>query len=102
MEPMLQSNVVTSVSFTGRPSSPQAAGTAITLTASAEGSSNAVYKFWMQKDGVWTVIRNYSISNTCTYILISADSYYFSVYAKDVNSNTDPEAMKGITYTVSP
>ena len=72
---------VTSLSLTTNPTSPQTAGTAITLTATA--NRTAEYQFFvMNPDGGWAAVTGYSTSNTYSWTPQAAGSYGLGVRAR--------------------
>ena len=78
--------------------SPQAAGTAIKITANAEASSTVSYKFYVHDmDGDWTVIKNYSTKNSAVWTPDKSGSYIIWVDAKDESGH---RSFKFITFIV--
>src|SRR5439155_5886526 len=59
----------TSVTASAAPASPQAAGTTVTITASASGCPSPRYEFWIQTPGssTWTIAQAYSGSATFSW-----------------------------------
>jgi PKD repeat protein len=81
----------TSVTATPAPSpaSPQAAGTAITISGSAAGCTNPRYQFWvLAPGGTWTIGQAYSNSATFNWVTTgkAAGAYYISIWARDAGS----------------
>ena len=61
---------LTGVTFTASPASPQPAGTAITITASATGGTNVQYQFWVYNPAAtpaWSQLQAYSTPTTCSW-----------------------------------
>src|SRR4029077_13814755 len=55
----------TTPTLNASPASPAGTGSTITLTAATSGCPFPVYRFWMRGlNGAWTIIRDYSSSNT--------------------------------------
>ena len=80
--------------------SPQPAGTAVVVTASASGCTTPQYAFWLRSpDGTWTRQRNYGSSATWTWdtSTFAPGAYEIGVWARQVTSgNTyDAYAFKG-------
>ncbi|MBE0448189.1 MAG: hypothetical protein IBX64_08850, partial [Actinobacteria bacterium] len=76
-------------SFTTDRASPQLTGTPITITADATGGTELYYKFWVNDGTGWTVIQDYSTSNTCVWTPTSPGEYKLSVYVKDRDTITN-------------
>ncbi|HEX9364502.1 MAG TPA: hypothetical protein VGA47_12045 [Candidatus Dormibacteraeota bacterium] len=80
-----------SATATAAPSPPQAAGTAVDLTATSAGCANPQYEFWMLSPGAssWRLMRAYSTSPTWTWNTagLAAGTYRFSVWARDSSSS---------------
>ncbi|AGL03690.1 S8 family serine peptidase [Desulfoscipio gibsoniae] len=78
------SRTVTSVSLSTDKASPQPIGTAVTFSASAVGSSNPQYSFWVQDpNGVWTSSGAWTSTNTYQINSTIPGTYQVIVYAKD-------------------
>jgi hypothetical protein len=61
-------------SLTSNVSVPATVGTAMTWTASASGGPTPLqYKFWRYSAGAWTMVQDYSTSNTYTWTSASGD-----------------------------
>jgi len=96
------SSEVTSATLMASPASPQAAGTAITLTASSTGSSNPQYRFYVKPaGGTWSLLRNYSSTNTYTWTPSTAGTYYLEMHARNVASTAPYQAYYDLTYEVT-
>lgn len=77
--------------------SPQPAGTAVTLVASASGGTGGLqYKFSYEKDGNWVRIQDYSSSGTAQWRPPQEGQYTVTVFVKDTSGN---EIAKGIPFT---
>jgi hypothetical protein len=57
----------TSVALSPSPASPQVVGTSVLWTASATGCSSPQFRFWLFRDGVWSVVQDWSTSPTFTW-----------------------------------
>jgi len=74
----------TTTALTASPASPQPAGTAVTLTASATGCSTPEYQFWVQPPGgAWTVLQSYG-GNTAPWSTtgLADGTYNLDVWAR--------------------
>lgn len=95
----------TAVSASAAPAAPQAAGTPITITASASGCANPRYEFWiLAPGGSWTIAQGYSPSATFTWNTsgLPAGSYRFSVWVRDASSAGVYDAYyPGTSYTLT-
>ncbi|MYL49348.1 hypothetical protein GLV98_07615 [Halobacillus litoralis] len=92
---------VENVDVTVDEASPQKLGTSITLTATSTGSSNPMYKFWVRKNGVWKVLKDYSTENTFIWTPSTKGEYLFSIHAKDADSSSSYDAYQAYTYTIN-
>ena len=84
----------TTYSFTTDKVSPQSEGSSIKLTATVtNGSGTYQYKFLSREDttGEWTVLQNYSTTNTCTWYANTAGSYNLYV---DIKSDSSGEVNR--------
>jgi SpoIID/LytB domain protein len=81
--------------------SPQTAGTSIKVTANAEGGNEKLYEFNLLKDGVWTVVQEYSSQNTFQWNPTIAGDYKFSVHVKDVGSSASYDDYGVLDYKIS-
>ena len=85
-------------SFTTDKTSPQASGTAITLTAKATGSGTLKYKFLIKDaKGNWGMLRDYGTSNTYIWKTGPVGTKTLYVDVKDGNGNA---VRKSMTYVV--
>jgi len=102
----------TSVSATTTPASQAAAGTAVTITASAAGCTNPQFEFWMRNANAACCQLSRPYSTNATFIWnttgLSGGTYYFSVWAQDTrsqgvysNSFGRYDAAVVLTYTLS-
>ena len=74
---------ISSISFDK--SSPQFINEDINITANATGEGELQYKFEVKKDGVTTLINDYSSNNSTTWTPTEIGSYTISVTVKDGN-----------------
>lgn len=71
-----------------RPSSPVSPGTIVTLQARASGATGPLeYQFWQldAASGAWTVIRDFSIGDTCTWSAVTG-AHLFQVRVRNAGS----------------
>ena len=87
------------VSFVADKKSPQASGTEVTLSAAASGTGVLQYKFLVKDNttGNWSVIRDYSILNSCTWKANKVGNKTLYVDVKDTNGQV---TRKSMSYTV--
>ena len=73
---------------------PQAAGTTVTFTAYAAGSTAPYqYKWWMFDGSRWDVLRDWSSSASVSWTPSAANSgYRIGVWVRDTNSSSDASA----------
>ncbi|MFB3165504.1 DUF5050 domain-containing protein, partial [Neobacillus sp. 179-J 1A1 HS] len=81
---------------------PQKVGTPITITATSTGSASPLYKFWYRENnGEWTVLKDYGLENSYTWIPDSNGNFLFSVQAKDISSKLNYDTYKSFYYNIS-
>jgi FtsP/CotA-like multicopper oxidase with cupredoxin domain len=85
--------------------SPQLKGASITFTASAQGGSGTPYEyeFW-RYNGVWTLVKPYSTSNTWVWDTnaTAAGNYQINVHIRNQGLTAFFNVLPVINYTVSP
>src|SRR4029077_5084157 len=89
-----------SVTASASPASPQAHGTAVTLSASASGCANPQYEFWiLPPGGAWTIVQAYSSSATFNWSTTGdpAGSYMWTVWVRDATSTAKLDAYSAGT-----
>lgn len=93
-----------SVTAAAAPTSPQAAGTSITITATAgtcTHSTGQLYQFWYlgQGSSTWQMVQGYSTSNTFTWNSTGAlaGNHVFSVWIRD-SASAGLNSSMGSTY----
>jgi len=81
---------------------PQAAGTAINLSAQAYGPSATIqYKFWSKEGNDWQILQEWSENNTATWTPIRAGTYTIVVWANTTPDDSIPNRpVAGLTFTV--
>jgi hypothetical protein len=94
----------TGETLTATPPSPQTAGTPETLTASGvTNCTNPLYRFWMRPPGgSWTVLRNYSSSNTFNWTSDTlVGTYGLEVDVKSSASTAAYDSVANTTFTTT-
>ncbi|MBH0156809.1 SpoIID/LytB domain-containing protein [Fictibacillus sp. 5RED26] len=81
-------------------SSPQAANTAITLSAEAYGGYDKVYRFYVQEGTEWRMLQDYSTKNTYTWVPKEGGNYKFSVHVKDKFSAKNYDTYGALSYSI--
>lgn len=85
-------------SFTTDIASPQYAGTAVTLSASASGSGTVEYRFSvMNASGSTTVLRSYSTKKTAVWTPSTSGTYTLIYEFRDTAGNTN---RRTLSYTI--
>jgi len=95
--------VLTAVSLTASPTSPQSVTTPITLTAAATGGTSMRYQFWMYNPSMspaWSQLQAYSASATCVWTPTVPGSCLFSITALD--SVTGTTVNNTLWFTANP
>ncbi len=100
---------LTGVTLTASSASPQPAGMAIALTATAQGgiaSPNVEYQFVAQyknADGTWApniLLQDWSTGNQCTWTPTTDEKYYLNVYVRPVGDTAPYAVTTYIVYTI--
>ncbi|WP_394186929.1 triple tyrosine motif-containing protein [Metabacillus halosaccharovorans] len=81
--------------------SPQSEGTKLTLTASATGGTNKLYKFHIYDGKTWRVLRDYQASNTVNWTPQQAGEYKLVVHVKDQTSKKEYDSYTSTFYTIN-
>ena len=97
----------TSVAASFSPASSAAAGSNVTITATASGCPAPQYEFWILVPGsqTWQLARDYATSATLTWPTAGAAPgvYHFSIWARDSSSaGTNQTALGGWDAYVAP
>jgi len=100
---VLTPTACSSVSASAAPASPQAAGTAVTISATAAGCPNPRFQFWIQPPGgSWAVAQAYSNSSIFNWNTSGSGVYHYSVWVRDASSSSSYDAyFPGTAYTVT-
>jgi N-acetylmuramoyl-L-alanine amidase/Y_Y_Y domain len=79
-----------------------AAGATTTFTGGSTGCPNPLYRFWIAPPGGgWSIVRNYSSSNTFTWpAALTPGTYRFEVDVRDQSSPASYDTVKTINYVV--
>ena len=114
---------LTGITLAANPTAPQETGTAITLTATAQGSGitamDVQYQFYCQyklASGAWssnTIISDWNTSSSCVWTPTIAENYYVNVNARPLGTSTTavttyigynvlPANLTGVTLTATP
>ena len=90
-------------SMTSSVQSPQVTGTSIKINTKATSKNTVYYKYWINYNGIWTLLRNYSTTSSVTWTPKSSGSYVIWVDVKDSAGKTAYKLMnyeiKGKTTT---
>jgi len=91
-------------SFTADLSSPRPRWTEVTFSAVATGGTGVYeFKWWIQSDGVWRVVRDWNSSPTFGWFPETSGSYVIAVWARRGGSRTDArEALAQLSYVITP
>jgi hypothetical protein len=91
----LANPAVSVTSLTASPPSPQLAGTSVTWTAGAAGGDTPLqYQYWLNTDGVWSMVRDFEASNTWTWTPTQIGQYTVRVRVRSAGSSSSHEALK--------
>lgn len=89
----------TGAGLNANPASPQAHGTAITLTGSATCLGTPTYRFWVRAPGgAWQITRDYSTSSTFVWTPAAAGIYSLEVDVRNQNATAVYEAVANTTF----
>ncbi len=93
------SSVLSAVSLSTSPASPQPCNTAVTLTASATGGTNVQYQFWLYNPATlaWSQLQAYSPSSTCSWTPATPGRYLLSTSARDSVSGQEVSTTSWFT-----
>ncbi len=93
----------TNATLTPNLGSPQAAGTAVLLTATITNCASPLYKFWVQPPGgSWGVVQPYGAGNTYNWTSTgTAGIYHLEVDVKNTGSTAAYDSVANIMYTIN-
>ena len=96
--------VCSSATIAANPSSPQAAGTHITFTATSSGCSSPRYEFWQQQaGGAWKLVQAYGAGATFNWDSSGTPvgDYNFAVWAVATGSANTYDAYSSTTSSIN-
>ncbi|HEY3195179.1 MAG TPA: triple tyrosine motif-containing protein, partial [Candidatus Dormibacteraeota bacterium] len=79
-------------------------GTTVTLTATSTcPGPQPVYRFWIKAPGGgWTIVQDYSTSNTFTWVTpATPGTYYLEVDVRNLGGTDTYEKVANITYVLT-
>jgi len=89
------------VTLAANPPSPQLTNTPITFTATGAGGSGSYqYRFWLKTGATWTVVQNYSATNTWTWTPTAAGFYGIQVDIRNVGNTSQRQNQANLSYTI--
>jgi hypothetical protein len=84
--------------------SPQPGGTTINFTATTSSGVGPIqYKWWLLNGGTWSVVKNWSTSNSYSWTPTASGNYRIGVWARSSGNTADaPEnnAFRGIDFNI--
>ncbi|SHK16406.1 Y_Y_Y domain-containing protein [Clostridium cavendishii DSM 21758] len=71
----------------------------VNLFTETDSSNDLIYKYWMNENGIWKTLSDYTNLNTFSLSSLTPGDKLFAVYVKNKNSNNDNLALaqKAIT-----
>jgi hypothetical protein len=96
---------VTVTALTSSPSGPFSVGQTVTFTATANGGYGPLqFKFWRYDSTGWSLVQDYSSSNTYTWSTGPGDggTHALQVWVRSNGSTTTYDAWRGIDFRVNP
>jgi len=89
----------TGVTLTPNLASPRSVGTPITFTAAGEGGSGTYeYRFWLNSGSGFTIVQNYSATNTFVWTPTAQGAYDILVDVRNAGSTAFREAFKKVLF----
>jgi hypothetical protein len=82
------------------PSAPQLPGATITVTGSSTCPSTATYRFWVGQGGGWSIVQDYSTTNTFSWNTTGKPfgTYGLEVDVRDQGATASYEKVANMTY----
>jgi hypothetical protein len=82
--------------------SPQAAGATVVLTGSSTCPGTPEYRFWVGKNGAWTIVQDFSATSTFTWNTAGklAGAYGLEVDVRDHGATAGYEAVANLTFVL--
>jgi hypothetical protein len=84
---MATSSAPSGPTLTANPASPVPAGTPITFTATTSKTEPQEYKFWRFDGTTWTIVQDYTTSNTYTWDNPTIGTYRWQVWVRAAGTN---------------
>ena len=96
-------NGCSSAALSASPTSPQLPGGTIILTATATCPGVPTYRFWTGRNGIWTIVQDYGISNTYSWNTtgVAPSAYGLEVDVRDQGSTDTYERVANISYVLA-
>jgi Divergent InlB B-repeat domain len=91
------------VNLSANLASPRPVGTSTIFTATATGGTAPYqHKWWVEKDGTWTIGQTWSTSNTFAWTPATPGSYHIQVWTRSSGMTADAgQGYKTLVYTVT-
>lgn len=102
---VLRFDYCTATNITADHSSPQPSGTIITYNATKVGCPNAIYQWWINKAGIWTIVPGYDFAHSNSQFIwnttgLPNGTYQIGVWAKQAGSTRRYDAFAFNTFTL--
>ena len=83
--------------------SPQSPGASVVLSGSATCPGTPEYRFWVGQNGAWTIVQDYSPTNTFTWNTAGKiqSTYGLEVDVRDHGSGATYEAVSNLTFALA-
>jgi hypothetical protein len=93
----------TAASLSSNKASPQAPGTIVVLTGGASCPGPVEYRFWVGQGGRWTIVQDYSASNTFSWDTTgrAQGAYGLEVDVRNRGSAVAFDRVANLTYTLA-
>jgi hypothetical protein len=91
------------VTLSTNKTAPQAAGTTITIAAAVSGGSSALQYRWLIHDGgSWTIVTDWTSSNTFAWTpTVKNKNYYVGVWVRNAaNTNGEAESTASLPFPI--
>jgi hypothetical protein len=83
------------------PASPGPTGGSVVFTATTSGCPTPNYRFWVGQGGAWTIVQDYSATNTFNWTSTGkAGSYGIEVDVRNAGSAVPYDHVRNITYSL--
>jgi hypothetical protein len=90
--------------LTGMPGSPQPAGTAVMLSATALTCLSPQYQYWvLPPGGSWTIVQSWTTTSSFSWNTtgLSSGTYQLEVWVKDASSSATYDNYGALTFTIT-